>query len=308
MLNGKESEGVGDEAKRRVRAAVSQLGYMPNAAGTALRRGHSDVVLILLDPSFVGDVSEHSLLTTVAALTGLGHTVVTHTVTSEPEAVKVARSLQPRGVVLFAFVTARTYGELRTFGAGRVFGIPPVDDPSTADRPWERAIGRAQLRHVVACGHERVLYAFPEPSARLVIAEHRLRGVRDECRSLGLPEPRVFTLPLTRSGAVTALSNLPEARGAAVCAADDRHGLAVLAAAADLGWSVPSDVAVIGAEDTVESRLSVPALTSVRLLESERTEDLRDWVEAALNGRETTSDGFREEHGVSPEVVARGST
>ncbi|MPY59516.1 hypothetical protein FNH08_20805, partial [Streptomyces spongiae] len=39
------------------------------------------------------------------------------------------------------------------------------------------------------------------------------------------------------------LSALERIPGSAICAADDRHGLAVLAAAADLGWLVPSDVA-----------------------------------------------------------------
>lgn len=309
VLNGKESEAISEEAKRRVFAAVSKLGYVPNAAGTALRRGHSDVVLIILDPSFVGDVSERSVEATAAALSALGHTVVTHTLVSEREALKVVRSLQPRGVMLFAFVSVRTHTELRAFGAGRVFGFPPVEgDPSAADRPWERAIGRAQLRYVAGRGYERVLYAFPEPSARLVVAEHRLRGVRDECRVLSLPEPHVFTLPLTRSGAVAALSGLAGVRGSAVCATDDRHGLAVLAAAADLGWSVPSDVAVIGAEDTVESRLSVPALTTVAMSETESAERFRDWLETALNGQATTSMLLFEEHHVSPEIIARGST
>lgn len=303
VVNGKESAGVTEETKRRVIAAVSELGYVPNAAGTALRRGHSEIVLLILDPTFVGEVSERSVETTVGGLSELGHTVVVHTLVTEREAVKLVRSLQPRGVVLFAFVTAGTHAELGMFGAGRVFGFPPVEgDPASADRPWERMIGAAQVRYLAQRGHEQVWYAFPEPSARSVVAEHRLRGAREECRRLGLTDPRVFTLPLDRAGAVAALSGI---RGGAVCAADDRHGLAVLGAAADLGWSVPSDVAVVGAEDSVEGRLSVPALTSVRLAGSDDTAGFRDWLEAALDGRVTTL--MPGETEASPEVVVRGS-
>ncbi|XVQ11558.1 LacI family DNA-binding transcriptional regulator [Spirillospora sp. CA-255316] len=309
VLNGKESEGVSEATKQRVFAAVSELGYVRNAAGTALRRGHSDVVLVIVDPTFVGDVSERSNGAVISALSDLGHTVVMHTLVREAEAVKVVRSLQPFGVVLLAFVTARTYGELRAVGAGRVVGLPPAEgDPSSADRPWEQAIGRAQLRHLAARGHERVLYAFPERSARLVVAEHRLRGVREECRKLGLPEPEVFTLPLDRSRAVAALSGLDGARGSAVCAADDRHGLAVLAAAADLGWSVPSDLAVIGAEDTVEGRLAIPALTTVRVAGSEDVKGYRAWLEAELNGEHSRFTDVVWEDAVSAQVIGRQST
>ncbi|NUU25932.1 MAG: LacI family DNA-binding transcriptional regulator [Streptomycetaceae bacterium] len=304
VLNGKESAGVTEETKQRVLAAVSELGYVPNAAGTALRRGHSEIVLLILDPTFVGEVSQRTVESTVGALAELGHTVVIHTLVSEREAVKVVRSLQPRGVLLFAFVTAATHAELGVFGAGRVFGFPAVEgDPAAADRPWERAIGRAQVRHLAERGHERVWYAFPEPSARSVVAEHRLRGVREECSRLDLPDPQVFTLPLDRAGASTALSELGIRGG--VCGADDRHGLAVLAAAADLGLSVPADVAVIGAEDTVEGRLSVPALTSVRLAASDDTVGFRGWLEAALDGKETTL--MPGEAETLPEVVVRES-
>ncbi|UGQ11554.1 LacI family transcriptional regulator [Yinghuangia sp. ASG 101] len=306
VLNGKESAGVTEETKRRVRAAVTELGYVPNAAGTALRRGHSEIVLLILDPTFVGEASERTVENTVGALSELGHTVVIHTLVSEADAVKVARSLQPRGVVLFAFVTRETHAALGAFGAGRVFGLPAAEgDPAAADRPWERVIGKTQVRYLARRGHERIWYAFPEASARSVVAEHRLRGAREECREQGWPDPRVLTLPLDRERAVATLSAAADVRGGAVCAADDRHALAILAAAADLGWAVPSDVAVIGAEDTVEGRLSVPALTSVRLAASDDTAGFRAWLEAALEGRVTTL--MPGETDTLPEVAVRGS-
>ncbi|MPY60944.1 substrate-binding domain-containing protein, partial [Streptomyces spongiae] len=225
------------------------------------------------------------------------------------EAVKVVRSLQPFGVALFAFVTVRTHEEIRAAGARHVFGFPAVEaDPEAADRPWERAIGRAQVEHLAERGYERVLYAFPEPSSRRVVSEHRLRGVREECRRRGMPQPEVFTLPLHRPQAVAALSALERIPGSAICAADDRHGLAVLAAAADLGWLVPSDVAVIGAEDTVEGRLAIPALTTARVADSDDLTGLRVWLEAELNGDRTPLGRAIWESAASAEVVVGQST
>ncbi len=309
VLNGKESQTISEETKRRVTAAVSELGYVRNPVGTALRRGHSNVVLAVFDPTFVGDVSERWNGAVIGALSDLGHTVVTHTLLQEAEAVKVVRSLQPFGVALFAFVTVRTHEEIRAAGARHVFGFPAAEaDPEAADRPWERAIGRAQVAHLAERGYERVRYAFPEPSSRRVVAEHRLRGVREECLRRGMPQPEVFTLPLDRPQAVAALSALGPMRGSAICAADDRHGLAVLAAAADLGLRAPSDVAVIGAEDTVEGRLAIPALTTTRLIDSDRLTGLRAWLEAELNGRRTPLGRTIWESAASAEVVVRRST
>ncbi|WP_189262696.1 substrate-binding domain-containing protein [Streptomyces fuscichromogenes] len=309
VLNGKESQTISEETKGRVAAAVSELGYVRNAVGTALRRGHSNVVLVVLDPTFVGDVSERWNGAVVGALSDLGYTVVTHTLLQEAEAVKVAGALQPFGVALFAFVTVQTQEAIRAAGARHVFGFPAAEaDPEAADRPWERAIGRAQVAHLAERGYERVRYAFPEPSTRRVVAEHRLQGVREECRRRGLPEPEVFTLPLDRPQAVAALSALGRMPGSAICAADDRHGLAVLAAAADLGRRVPSEVAVIGAEDTVEGSLAIPALTTARLADSDSLTGLPVWLEAELNGRRTPLGRAIWESAASAEVVVRRST
>lgn len=309
VLNGKESQTISEETKRRVAAAVSELGYVRNPVGTALRRGHSNVVLVVLDPTFVGDVSERWNGAVVGALSALGYTVVTHTLLQEVEAVKVVAALQPVGVALFAFVTVRTCEEIRAAGVRHVFGFPAVEgDPEAADRPWERSIGRAQAAHLAERGFERIRYAFPEPSSRRVVAEQRLQGVREECERRGMPQPEVFTLPLDRPRAVTALSALGRLPSSAICAADDRHGLAVLAAASDLGWRVPSDVAVIGAEDTVEGRLALPALTTARLVDSDRLDGVRVWLEAELNGRRTPLGRTIWESAASAEVVVRRST
>ncbi|MFC8427980.1 LacI family DNA-binding transcriptional regulator [Streptomyces sp. NPDC057253] len=309
VLNGKESQTISEETKRRVAAAVAELGYVRNPVGTALRRGHSNVVLLVLDPTFVGDVSERWNGAVVDSLSGLGYTVVTHTLLQEAEAVKVVAALQPVGVALFAFVTARTCEEMRAAGARHVFGFPAVEtDPEAADRPWERAIGCAQVAHLADRGFQTVHYALPEPSSRRVVAEHRLKGVREECERRGMPQPVVFTLPLDRPRAVTALSALARTPGAAICAADDRHGLAVLAAAADLGWRVPADVAVIGAEDTVEGRLALPALTTTRLVDSDRLAGVHTWLEAELNGQQTPLGRTIWESAASAEVVVRLST
>ncbi|MFF3378671.1 LacI family DNA-binding transcriptional regulator [Streptomyces sp. NPDC002680] len=309
VLNGKESQSISQETKQRVAAAVSELGYVRNPVGTALRRGHSNVVLAVFDPTFVGDVSERWNGAVIGALSDLGYTVVTHTLRQEAEAVKVVRSLQPFGVALFAFVTVRTHEEMRAAGALHVFGFPAVEaDPEAADRPWERAIGRSQVAHLAERGYERVRYAFPEPSSRRVVAEHRLGGVREECLRRGMPQPDVFTLPLDRLQAVAALSALERLSGSAICASDDRHGLAVLAAASDLGLRVPSDVAVIGAEDTVEGRLAIPALTTARLTDSDSLAGLPVWLEAELNGERTPLGRTVWESTASAEVIVRQST
>ena len=147
--------------------------------------------------------------------------------------------------------------------------------------------GRRQVEHLAAAGHRRLGYAWPDDERVLFFAEHRLHGVRTACADLGLPPPRVATVPLTADGAAEAIGTWRTGTSAAtaICAFNDEVALAVLAGARQLGVAVPSALAVIGVDDIPAAALAAPPLTTVASNIAVNASDIVDAVVSKLAGR-----------------------
>ena len=155
------------------------------------------------------------------------------------------------------------------------------------DRSLEHT-GRIQVEHLARAGHRRLGYAWPDNDRVLFFARHRLDGVRAACAELGLPEPRVTTVPLTADGGGR---RHREAGGPAsppspaICAFNDEVALAILAGARQLGVAVPDDLAVIGVDDIPAAALAAPPLTTVAGDITVTALDIVDAVLGKLDGR-----------------------
>lgn len=284
VLSGRADKPLSSETRERVLRAAAELGYTRNAAAAALRRGHSSVVLMVLDGTLVGEVSAQTIEHLTAGVHDLGYTAVSHRLVSESELVEVVGTLQPFAVMLLCFVSADSHRRISNLGV-KVTGLPPAQgDPVDEDRPWERSIGAAQARHLIDHGHSRIAYLMPEPgSARWPVAKCRLAGAEEACARAGLKLARGLEVPLDRVAIALALRPLRASGITAICASDDRMGLAVLAAAHDQGWMVPGDIAIIGADDLPEAALSVPPLTTVKLSDAHDRQAARDWLQSAVD-------------------------
>lgn len=265
--------------------AASRLGYVPNAAAATLARGHSDVVLVALDPTFVGDVSERSNRVVIETLTSRGYRPLLYAIESHEDLLAVAAAIRPVGVMHLAFLPERIREDLRRVGAQFVFGLESTDPDQPEARPWEADIGAAQADFAAAQGYARVVYAMPEATPRMPVLSDRLAGLRARCSELSLGDPLVLRFALARESIATALARVPLTEGPTiVCAFDDRTAIGVLGAAAELGLEVPRDLGVIGADNTAESSLVRPSLTTVEFDETREAELTRQWIEAAISG------------------------
>ncbi|MCK9931693.1 substrate-binding domain-containing protein [Frankia sp. Mgl5] len=284
---------------------------MPNAAATTLRRGYSQVVLVVIDRTFVGDVSARTVEHVTADITDRGYTVLLHVKVSDEQLCDVVRALQPFGVLLLAETSATTRAQLGAAGARHVLGVSYADDDeSDTARFWEIEIGAAQVRHLAGLGHEHIAYALPSSdSPRLPVARGRLAGANAEADRRGLPPVVAVPLPLDRSAVARQLTSWrDQAAVTAVCAHDDRMGIAVLAASSDLGWSVPAELAVIGADNNPESQLTTPALSTAWFPEARYSDFAQRWLAAAVAGHapETSQTTDRELPPI--EITRRQST
>jgi DNA-binding LacI/PurR family transcriptional regulator len=287
VLNNRPDKPISETTRQRVLEAAAQLGYTPNAAAATLRRGHSQIVLVVIDPTYAGDVSARTVEHVTAGIASRGYTVLVHVKISEPQLCDVVAALQPFGVLLLTFTSAATRAQLSALGARHVLGLTHTADDAEPARFWELQLGAAQVRHLADLGHKRIAFALPtDDSPRAPVARSRLAGAAAEAHRRGLGQLLATPLALDRAAVAHQLASWREEGGVtAVCAHDDRMGIAVLAATADLDWSVPGDLAVIGADNNPESQLTTPALSTVWIPEAQYGAYAEEWLTAAIEGR-----------------------
>ncbi|MFE2185733.1 LacI family DNA-binding transcriptional regulator [Streptomyces sp. NPDC059455] len=310
VLNKSPGQKISAATTDRVLRAAEQLGYVPNAAAGTLRRGHSRVVLIVIDTLNVGHTNARSLEPLLDAVASCGLTALTYSLVSEEDLLGVVRTLQPFAVAALSFTTAAMRQSLRGAGAQHVIGLNTAEDEDLEPkRPGEAEIGRTQIRHLAQRGPTRIVYVLPDKSPRLPIAQVRLRGAQEECVRQGLRAPLALSLPLDRHAIAEALSSLESLRGTTgVATADDRMGIAVLGAMADLGWSAPDDLAVVGADNFVESEFVTPPLTSVYLPLANLRAVAVEWLNKALSGDGQSTDHALLGWDAAAECVVRRSS
>jgi len=307
VLNSDPRQTISDSTRRRVLWAADELGYVPSAAAASLRRGHSKIVILALDPLFSGHVSDQIVDSVAARLQERGYVALRHSDIDPTSIVEVAQQVDPVGVIALTFITRAIRERLIAVGVRRILDVETPDGAEgPPDRPWELPIGQLQVDHLVTRGFDRIVYALPADSTRLTIAQARLMGARIECSNLGIEQPTVISLPLDRASIALELQKLDRVPGrTGLCAYEDQIAIGVLGAMADLGWSAPHDLAVIGSDDLPVASLTIPALTTVAGTVS-RIGELAAEQFAALEDGETAVFGDLDD--VMFEVIQRAST
>jgi LacI family transcriptional regulator len=125
---------------------------------------------------------------------------------------------------------------------------------------------RSATQHLLSLGHRRIaaILGVPEWTASV----ERLNGYRAALASAGvLAEPEfVVDSDFSLEGgeaAADALLGLPH-RPTAIFAFNDNMAIGTLRAARKRGLRVPEDLSVVGFDDSEESAIVTPALTTVR--------------------------------------------
>lgn len=279
VMNGRVKE-VSDETRRRVEAAMRELGYHPNAAARGLRslRTRTFAFLVVDEAeSFMADPLTAMVLSGVSDV-ARDHGYETLLRAERPTSVRsdLLRPVQDGrvdGVLLLLSGPAtrrQAYvDELRQFSVPFVvFDELLHNEYDLVVRTDERAAARELTRLLIDAGHRRIGFvaaAMPWP-----VIEQRYLGFQDAFVEHALqhdvaldrfegnwrPEGgQVMTASLMRG---------PTPPSAIVCASD-LLALGALTAARELGLAVPEDVAVCGFDDFEFSKHTVPALTTVRV-------------------------------------------
>jgi len=279
-LNG--AEGVSEATKNLVLRIAEEIGYQPNSAAQALRRGTSDVIAMLLDSSMAmrGDYHSDTLAGFEQVISAEGYNLLLM-VPRTNEGIRglvnrLVASTKCQAVVLrFDSLSDEDLESLRTLTAPVVIasGMPSrlrEKDVRYSSAFFDNRQGIARaVRHLVALGHTRIAYLGGTPG--WLDSEEREAGFREEMRRnrLEVKESWVRACdfahgPESGSEALDSVLSAELPGPTAVVCAADQIAAGALACARRWELAVPSQLSITGYDGDTWGVFSSPPLTTVR--------------------------------------------
>lgn len=274
VLNGKGGSAASEE---RVRAAVRELGYLPDAAGRALKLGRTLQVAFAVD-DLANPVYTDMMGGVEAGLAGTGARLLVASVGHEVDDLTGLVASLGRGYADGLLISplvrpARLLAALEAASVPVVLiGNMPAGVGLDSVRTDSGAGIALALDHLVDTGRSRVVFVNgPENTSP---AQMRAAGYLAATERLGLAPDKVMAGTFTAAGGEEAWQRLVDAGRAddydAVLAANDLLAIGVMRAARASGRRIPADLAVTGIDDIPFAPLFSPSLTTVSLGARER--------------------------------------
>jgi DNA-binding LacI/PurR family transcriptional regulator len=300
---------VRPETKARVLAAISELGYRRNTAARALVTRRSETIgLVTVNTALFGPTS--TLLSVEAAARQAGYFVSVASL-SVADAAHITHAMEHfmsqavEGVVVIApRIDVAKAAEV--FGASVPVVLVAADVPKSPDYRSvsvdQQAGARMAVRHLIDLGHRDIAHlAGP---TEFYDGRARIRGWRLEMKDAGLKvrEPLIGDWSPDSGyhlGRELIRQGLPDA----VFAGNDQMALGFMQALAELGYSVPQDVSIVGFDDIEGSAFFRPPLTTVRQDFGALGLLCMDILTAAIEGRAPQDIAH-----IAPQLIVRASS
>lgn len=265
---------VSADARRRVLAAVEEIGYLPSAVARSLRKSETKIVGVLV-PNVQNPFFAELVCGVEECCRLAGYSVFLCNSDNDPKRQQqYMRTLLEKRVDGLLLSSAGDDEAL-----ARIFKLASV--PSvTVDRlvPGARAdrvsVHNQQgaynaVQHLLELGHRRI--ACISGPAEFEVARERIEGWRRALQDRGVTpdESLVIESDFSSPGGYESARRLLRAQVDAaspvtgIFASNDMMAIGVLRAAAELGIRVPQQLSVVGFDDIELSRYVFPALTTV---------------------------------------------
>ncbi|MFB6634406.1 LacI family DNA-binding transcriptional regulator [Streptomyces sp. NPDC056362] len=259
---------VVEATRRKVLDAMKELGYRPNSAARALKRGEFRAIgVITMGLASTGNVRTLDAIVRSAAGVGYAVTLIPLDAPTQDHVKGAFSRLDELAVDAVVLIM-----EVHLLDAAAL-ALPPhvkvvvVDSDATERFPGvdtdQRQGARAAVRHLLGLGHGTVWHvAGPEES---FASGRRAEAWEEALREEGRVVPPVLRGDWTpESGYEAGLRLADETGCTAVFVANDQMALGVLRAFHERGVRVPGDVSVVGFDDISEAASFIPPLTTVR--------------------------------------------
>ncbi|MEU7750267.1 LacI family DNA-binding transcriptional regulator [Micromonospora sp. NPDC049171] len=258
--------GVSARTIAQVRSAIEQLGYESSLVATSLRRSRTNV-LGLVTHSFQSYTAE-VLKGAMKALSRSGFDLIIYANSdlygSYSEGWEKRHVTRLSGTLTDGCIVVTPWGEVQS--RTPIVAIDPVRGSTAPSVTADNLAGATTaVEHLLGLGHRRI--GFIAGRSSLAAAWSREEGYRAALSDAGIP----IDPTLIGEGDFNPESAVPLARAllhradppTAIFAASDGMALKVLEVAAELGFSVPGDLSVVGFDNIPESALTEPGLTTV---------------------------------------------
>lgn len=286
---------VAPEKRELVLAKMRELGYRPNAAARAIRRGSFRTVGVVYHS--LHSVGTHRSLEEIserAAESGYATTLMPLAASSGQAANGAFTRLGEMAVDVLIVILPAPFGvdealHLPEGVPAVILGPPLVEGVATVD--FDQAVGARQaVRSLLDLGHQTVHHITGPPGS--FSAASRLDAWRDVLTQTGRALPATQPGDWSPRSGYRAMQQLlaEHERPTAVFAAHDQMALGAYRAIIEAGLRIPEDVSVLGFDDIDEAEMFAPPLTTVR----------QDW---GLLGRESLRVALEMEGGAPPEQV-----
>lgn len=258
------------ETAKRVRAAVKELGYVPNRTAKALVSGRSHILGMI-----VSDITNPFFPDVVQGFEEVairhGYEIITVSSHYDPQRMEqcvyrlIQRSVDGVAVMTSEFDPA-IVAQLTRLKVPIVF----LDVGSIAKFvgnirvDYEEGIRQAVM-HLLDLGHRHI--GFISGPSTLKSARVREEAFLRALRDAGVADNKSLVVEGNHAidGGLNAMDELLPQHPTAVLASNDLTAIGALRAIRRAGGSVPGDVSVVGFDDIQLARFTEPPLTTVRL-------------------------------------------
>lgn len=304
VLNDTPGQTIPERTRNLVLETANRLGYLPNASAQILAGGRSRFVILALHDLPLGDLVNSFEQTAVDDLLQQGFIpVVARSRERADTSVlrMLAASLRPVAVISIAPLSAKDQQILRHNGNPRL--IHTFANEEEFLQPF-KATGEAQARYLAERGHEEIGFLRTTEPSLGPFVDATMDGAERGSISAGVTFAGALDWTGDLDEMVQALSDFLRShpKVTAFCAYNDQVAFALLAAARKIGVAVPSQLAVVGADDLPMSRLVSPTLSSATYQITTRPplSSLKQLILARDDVAQTTT--------VEVEIVQREST
>lgn len=272
---------VKDSVRKRVEAAIDELGYVPNAAARRMGGARSYLLLAVIERGAgaagagarTGRLPlDAMLLAGLESCSAAGYHILFEQLETDREAShaqfnRALTALSPDGVILTppleervdlrASVDHRNIA-LECLGERVEFGraVPGIDDG---------ALGESATRHLLKLGHRQIGFVTGSSDPRR--SDRRLVGYRRVMAQSGSRAHRHFTadgrLGFAEAVALAKSWLVPTIRPTAIIAETEEVALAILDVARELKIVVPRDLSLLSLEERASLSRATPAISAL---------------------------------------------
>lgn len=302
-----------EKTRRKVMAAVEELGYIPNLAARALVSGKTNIIAVVFpyvydtvftDP-FVSYILEGLELT--CREQGYNLLLTTPQLTDgilENNYLQLLRSGYVEGIIALDNVPIASVIE-----PARELKLPAIAIGSEK-HPYHVYTddfigGRLLMQHVIDMGHRHIGVIQTQTALHLPL-QRRVDGFRAAANEAGLDYATFpiaegdFSIGSGVKAATQLLSQHPELT-ALVCA-NDRMAMGAIQYANQHGYSVPSRLTVVGYDNITSGKANIPSLTTINQHAPQLGQIAARMLFALLNGKQPESVVL------TPELIIRDSS